>query len=331
MRHGCSSEDYCRNQNGCHGSQSTRETRLVHPSGLYLRISLGETPWDLYIAAGYTLLTTGILLVSGVGSSFALPFVLIVPGYALVAALFPEAEKLTWTERVSLSFALGLAVLTLLGLLLGLTALGIQFFTVVESTSVFTLGLCCAAYWRRMRLPAKDRLAAALDLKLPLWKEYNRVEKGMAIALAASLLIATATVAYAIGRPPAVDHFTEFFVLGSSGKASGYPTSLNVSEPATVLLGIANHEGAEVTYTIRTDLVGVRIQYNATIELNETVEVNRTTWSWWNTTLEDGQNWTRPYAFSIPMPGSWEIQFSLYKDGDLAASYRAARLFIAVT
>ena len=37
-------------------------------------------------------------------------------------------------------------------------------------------------------------------------------------------------------------HFTEFFILGSSGNASDYPTALNVSQPGTVYLVITNHE-----------------------------------------------------------------------------------------
>ena len=46
---------------------------------------------------------------------------------------------------------------------------------------------------------------------------------------------------------------------------------------------------------------------------NETVEVNRTTWSWTNITIADGQSWTQPYTFSIGTKGLWKIQFLLFK------------------
>src|SRR5207249_5486522 len=45
--------------------------------------------WYLYAAVGYTVVVALVLLTMNVGNSFAILLVLFVPGYVIVAALFP--------------------------------------------------------------------------------------------------------------------------------------------------------------------------------------------------------------------------------------------------
>ncbi len=44
--------------------------------------------------------------------------------------------------------------------------------------------------------------------------------------------------------------FTEFYVLGPSGKAEGYPRRLLVGEPSSVIVGVINHEGHTARYRV---------------------------------------------------------------------------------
>ena len=152
----------------------------------------------------------------------------------------------------------------------------------------------------------------------------------MTITLAGSIVLALGTLAYQVLRPPPTELFTEFYILGSDGNASAHPVRLNASEESRFLLGIANHEATRVNYTVRVDLVGVKIFYNATAMAYEIIELNRTTWSWLNVTLGDGQSWTDPYIFSIPTVGDWEVQFLLFKNGTTGTPYRQLRLVIQV-
>jgi len=85
-----------------------------------------------------------------------------------------------------------------------------------------------------------------------------------------------------------------------------------------------------VTHTVRIDLVGVRIAYNATSGFNETVEVNRTTQSRFNVTLADGRNRTQPYTFRTNDTGLWKAPFVLFEDGDVSSAYRELHLYIRV-
>ena len=86
-----------------------------------------------------------------------------------------------------------------------------------------------------------------------------------------------------------------------------------------------------MNYTVRVDLVGVLVVYNATSGFNETVEANRTTWSAFSVALADGQNWTGTYAFRINFTGLWKVQFLLFKDTDFLSAYMELHLYVRVT
>ncbi len=301
-----------------------------------MRLHFQKDPWDLYAAVGYAVFMAAILLALNVGNLLAILLVLFVPGYVLVAALFPGSviegqREIDWIERITLSFGLSIAVVPLLGLLLNFTPWGIRFVPIVVTTTLFTVGVGFAAYWRRTRLQPERRLSLTVDLGEPVWSDYSTLDKALTIALAASIVVAAATLVYVVATPPPGETFTEFYVLGPGGNASGYPTNLTANETGNVIIGVNNHEGASVNYTLRIDLVGVRIVYNASAGFNQTVEVNRTTWSWTNLTVAEGANRTEPYAFSIPRAGLWKVQFLLYKDPDLLDVYRELHLYMTVS
>jgi uncharacterized membrane protein len=300
-----------------------------------VRLHFQEKPSDLYVAVGYAIVTAAVLLTLSVGNLLAILLVLFVPGYVLVAALFPgplalHKSDIDWIERIALSLGLSVAVVPLIGLLLNFTPFGIRFAPIVAAISLFTVGVGYVAIRRRMRLPVDRRLSLTIELTFPKWKEYSALDKGLSIAFGASIVVASGTLAYIVLEPRPAETFTGFYILGPAGSASGYPTNLTLNEPGSVILGIANHEFATVNYTVRIDIVGMRIVYNATSKFNETVEVNRTTWSTFSLTITDGNNWTRPYTFRIKYNGLWQVQFLLFKDGDFSVAYRNLHLYVTV-
>src|SRR5207247_623041 len=135
-----------------------------------------EIPWDLYAAIGYTAVLSLLLLALGVGNLLAILLVLFVPGYVLVAALFPKEGEIDWIERVALSLGLSIAVVPLLGFLLNFTPWGIRFAPIVATITIFTSGVGYAAYLRRMRLPPGQRLCLTVDIALPRWNDYGAVD-----------------------------------------------------------------------------------------------------------------------------------------------------------
>ena len=83
---------------------------------------------------------------------FGIPMILFIPGYALIAALFPGTRDIDGIERTALSFGLSIAIVPLTGLALNYTPWGIRLDPVVISLSILTIGLCLIAQYRRARL-----------------------------------------------------------------------------------------------------------------------------------------------------------------------------------
>jgi hypothetical protein len=77
-------------------------------------------------------------------------FVLFVPGYVTVEALF-QGRELDSIERFALSVGLSLAMVPLIGLLLNYTPWGIRLTPIVISLTVLTVGLAMVALARQYR------------------------------------------------------------------------------------------------------------------------------------------------------------------------------------
>jgi uncharacterized membrane protein len=98
---------------------------------------------DLIFIAIWMIATICCIYVSVLNQSFlrvifALPMILFIPGYILIAALFPDNEDLDGIERFALSFGLSLAIVPLIGLVLNYTPFGIHLDPFVISLVAFT-------------------------------------------------------------------------------------------------------------------------------------------------------------------------------------------------
>lgn len=108
-------------------------------------------PSDLLIVLGLVLLTDIIVLTPGLNESMVmnllgLPLVLFLPGYSLLAALFPAKSDLEEIERICLSFGLSIVIAPLIGLGLNYTSWGIGLLPILISLSVFSFLMCELAY-----------------------------------------------------------------------------------------------------------------------------------------------------------------------------------------
>jgi len=82
-------------------------------------------------------------------------FVLFIPGYVTVEALFPRGRELDSIERFALSVGLSLALVPLVGLLLNYTPWGIRLTPIVISLTILTIGLAAIALARQYRISAE--------------------------------------------------------------------------------------------------------------------------------------------------------------------------------
>lgn len=145
---------------------------------LLLPKSIRRFPADLTAVVVLTLLTSLAVFLPGVRDTplrilLGLPFILFVPGYAFIAALFPEQGNsfirdeqtvdedhgIDAIERVALAFGLSIAIVPLLGLLLNFTPWGIQLTPSVLSVGGFTIAAAVIATLRRWELPTEERFS----------------------------------------------------------------------------------------------------------------------------------------------------------------------------
>jgi len=254
------------------------------------------------------LLTDGPLRVA-----LGLLFVLLAPGYSLVAALFPGRKQLEGVERLALSLGLSIAVVPLLGLALNYTPWGIRPLPVLLSLAILILALVAIAAWRRRRLPSDERFHLRVGRpRLAMISGQGRLDRALTVALAIAVLGAVGSLAYVVATPKVGERFTEFYVLGTDGKAEGYPRDVKVGDDVRVTLGVVNDEHETSTYRVAIVIDGEQVK-----ELGPLV-------------LADGERWEEQVSFQPRAVGSQrKVEFRLFK-GEGADPYRTLHLWLNV-
>ena len=115
-----------------------------------LRMPEHNIPKDLTLVILLTLSCILFVLIPPLNETpvriiLGLLLVLFLPGYSLIAALFPRRDDLDGIERIALSFGLSIAVVPLLGLALNYTPFGIRLLPILVVLSVFTVSLAVVA------------------------------------------------------------------------------------------------------------------------------------------------------------------------------------------
>lgn len=306
--------------------------------------------WDLWLVGALALLTATVALLPGTSGSLfriglALVYVLFVPGYAFVGALFPAEDPLDGLERATFAFGLSVALTAFIALALNFTPWGIRLVPIVTANTVFVAGGLIIAALRRtqllaapeseatpFRVPFEGLRPLAQDIKNELTGETaeSRLEYALTIALVCSILFAGASAAWAVSTPRPGEEFTEFYLLTEQDQqlsnetelvAGGYPTNLTTSESADVVVGIDNHEFKPVTYRMVIQLRDPETNRTERIRTQEEIRI--------------GHNETELLRVSPSPPFTGrdlKLEFLLYRSAtDDAEPYRRLHLIVTVT
>jgi uncharacterized membrane protein len=281
-------------------------------------------PADLALVILWTLACIPFVLVPPLNETpikiaLGLPLVLFLPGYALIALLFPRKADLDSIERIALSFGLSIAVVPLIGLALNYTPFGIRLSPVLFCLAVVTIALALGASLRRRRVLAGEEFAVEFRAAFRVLKESftasseSRLDRILSVILVISILVAISMVVYVIVTPKQGERFTEFYILGPDGKAEDYPTNLRVGEEGRVIIGIVNHEYATVEYRLEVRLGDTRLT-------NESFP------------LRHNETWERPFTFRPTVVGEdQKLAFWLFKAGaNETEPYRSLHVWVDV-
>ena len=284
-------------------------------------------PADIILVIALVLLTDLFVLVpflsdSPIRIALGLPMVLFLPGYALIAALFPGKDDLDGIERIALSFGLSIAVVPLIGLALNYTPWGIRLVPILVFLTNFTILMAMVAIYRREALgdaafsvPFRGMYESA---KAGITtKPESGLDRILSIILVLSILASVVTLAYVVVTPKQGEKFTEFYILGPERMADNYTTELTVGESVDVIVGIVNREYSVVNYSIVLKLD------------NETME---TPPSLQHISLAHNVTWEKPLSFVPAVTGDdMKLQYFLYREDNMTEPYRDLHLWINVT
>ncbi len=274
---------------------------------------------------------------------FGVPLVLFIPGYALIAALFPSARDIDGIERVALSFGLSIAIVPLTGLALNYTPWGIRLDPIVICLSLLTIGLCVIAQYRRTQIPADERFFVPFqEIRQSVTSEFfkktgtSRTDRILSIILLIAIIAAVMTTVYVIVVPKEGEKFTEFFILGEKQKAADYPTQLVTGTNSSLYIGIGNHEYRMINYTVETYVLNMSFDQNTNTTSLEAMDLlDRFTVS-----VPHNQTIINPYFFIPPSTKYNRVDFLLFNEtvpgnritgmDRINRSYRDLHLWVSV-
>lgn len=317
-------------------------------------------PADLAAVVVFVVLTALVALLPVVRdtmlrAALALPFVLFVPGYAFIAALFPEqgpddestdAETegfvqggIDGFERVALSFGTSIAIVPLAGLVLNFTPWGIQLVPTLTLVGGTTVVLAYIGARRRAALDPQDRFRVPyeqwIDSARAMFTPETRRDRILNVLVVVSVVLAVGSVGYAVAFPKQGPPFTEFYLLteGEDGDlvADDYPTEFVAGESRPVIVGVGNHEHETTTYSVAAELQRVRIENNST-QVLETESLQR-----FSSRVPDNETWHYRHRVTPTMTGDrLRLTYMLYKGNPPTNptadnAYREVHLWVNVT
>jgi uncharacterized membrane protein len=276
--------------------------------------------------------------------------VLITPGYAATAALFPSAvstddayrsssQGLHITERIVLSIGASVGIVGIYAILI--TRLPIQFDVLALLLTVGGTSACLLsiAVWRRHNQPPDNRYTGAVrQLQSHVSTHFvptGKADKAATVFLVCCLVLTGAGIMYATTTPNSNDSYTEFYLLTEepAGKltAANYPTNFTQGASKSVVVGVSNNEFESIDYTV------VTVLQRTERTNNKTAVTAQSTIGQYNMTLTHGAVNRTKVAVTPDITGErLRLTFLLYRgkvpaNPGTASAYRQTHLWVSVT
>ncbi len=272
---------------------------------------------DLACVGALTLVTGSLAFVPGVPvpvrAALGFAFLLLAPGYALAALMFPGRGAVDGTERLALSLGLSIITVPLLGWLLSATAWGIDLGPMSAALTGLTLSALLGAFYRRRRLAPGRRSFAAADL----------AGFGRAAGLVLLVGLAGASVVVAAQALRSPREATEFYLVGPGKSLEALPRTLTAGRPFSLTLGVHNRSG-------RTEVYRVRLP-GALTATPEAAEVSPVDPYVLEVPVAQGRVWEETLTLEAPPgDGRTPLAFVLYRAGS-SVPYRTLELFVTLS
>jgi uncharacterized membrane protein len=247
---------------------------------------------------------TAVLTVPGtpVQALLGLLFVLVLPGYALLAAISGGAVKLALSERLTLSCVLSLATVMFVAMSLNVFR-RLDLAGLVCALEATIAAGCLCAYRRRTRIRPDD---AGHLVRLRLKSKKRPILRILIDVLVAACVCTTLCLMVGVitsERAPVPT--TAFYLLGKGGKAGDYVETARCGSRFPVTLGVINNEQDVKDYSIRMRIGDERPRILARI------------------TLDPRETWEEQFEVTIEQCGTVQsVTFDLV-EGQSESPYRS--------
>jgi uncharacterized membrane protein len=243
-------------------------------------------------------------------------FVLFLPGYLLLAALFPSRDSLDGLERIAYSIGLSIVVVGGITTILGLTSTFSRLSLLLAMATVMG-GAGSVGGYRRLKTDPNDWFHRPIlslfshPIADTTGRKRSRVTLGAIMLVWVVTLAAIGSTGFTVSGAVQEEQFTEFYVLDAAEK-SQIPTNETINNrtetPKNIVIGITNQEEHRVKYT-------VVVQRQQVIQdENKTSVRQRKTVSRFNATLTNNEQWTHLYEIAQPKPKAQNrLVFYLFK------------------
>lgn len=264
-----------------------------------------------------------------------LPFVLLVPGYAVVSAVFPRAGETGAGEgtgslsRLVLSVAGSVIAVAVVGVALEFSGIGFRRPAVVGGLAAVTLAAAAAAWYRRRRVVPGARAGTSLSTV----RERARgavVGDGPVGVLLTLLVVGVAVggVAVVVADTGSSGTTTEFYMLGEddSGElvAGNYPTNVTAGERTTVGIGVGTNRPDGFDGSVVASLERVSVD-DGSATVTETRQLGS-----FDVSVAAGETTVRRHTFQPRMTGDrLRLTYRLYERGS-EDPYRRVQIWIDV-
>lgn len=291
--------------------------------------------FDLLSLFVYVVVMDGVLVSGSLGGAartiLGLPLLVFVPGYAVLACLFPRHQDgaasrafagvgdgaLTTFERTSLSFGVSLALLPPLALAIEPFAAGFGPWTILGALNAFVIACLVAAAVRRFVLYGSGGFDGPRPVRFA-WLHTrltsgSRLDGALFAILVVVAVVATSTLAVGLVSPGDGESYTNLALLTEDDDGNlttaGYPTNLTVGESVDLVVAVENHEDRQVEYTLVGELQRVDRTGDSLTVVEESEVVRR------SRSVRDSGTWQADVSVDPTVTGSdLRLAFMVYVD-----------------
>jgi uncharacterized membrane protein len=288
--------------------------------------------WPLIAPTGDLLPGMALTMASVVGAVttsgqtraiLGLPLLFVLPGYAVVSALFPARPGSTARRspglgtRVALSVGTSVAVVIPTAFVLASVGLSLSTVTVVGALGSLSLAGFAVTWWRRLHLSAEHRFQLPYrrwvrTVRDGLFDQNSPADVAINIALVVAVLLGVSALGSALVVPAGSTPFSSLSVVSESGQgepvAGNYSTDLVEGSQEEFLLAVENHEHEATEYTVVAQLQRVD---SASGTVTDRVRLGAD-----SNTVPEGGTWNPRLAVTPSLSGDdLRIAFFLYADG----------------